>query len=298
MMSSQRRFTMSENAASKRTSKRAGFTLVELLVVIAIIALLMSILMPALARAKKQAEEVVCKSNSRQTGFVSLLFLQENDFKMPRVYQYDLRSSGGTNRSNTSCNGYIWGPLAGVAGGTVDSSGRRFYEPDEPGVKTYWGLAFKDFVTDTSIFGCPAFKNALEMIEDFKLYGADVKEFYESAYALNGWLDSANTNAIRNHAQVIVAQDHVEPRIEQGDSTSSGDMFYQPSPGVANLSHYRTGSRRTWYRAIFRHNVRRYKSDETGGRSNILWLDGGVSVLNETLGQDVRKVWYDPLRKN
>ena len=48
-------------------TKRA-FTLVELLVVIAIIALLMSILMPALARVRKQAKNVLCQANLKQLG--------------------------------------------------------------------------------------------------------------------------------------------------------------------------------------------------------------------------------------
>jgi len=65
--------------------RRKGFTLVELLVVIAVIALLVGILMPALAMERQLAYRLDCGRNLSGIGKAMLIYCKDYDDKMPRA---------------------------------------------------------------------------------------------------------------------------------------------------------------------------------------------------------------------
>ena len=94
-------------------TRRSAFTLVELLVVIGIIAVLISILMPALGRARDQANRIKCMNNVRSIMNAIVMYSSENKNALPFVNWGQIFVKGPGNAlvaSNTQAGWLYAGP--------------------------------------------------------------------------------------------------------------------------------------------------------------------------------------------
>src|SRR5690348_13949507 len=71
-----------QNKARKMKEVR-GFTLVEVLVVIAVVALLVTMLFPVFSRARENARRSACASNLKQIGLGLQMYCQDHDGRYP-----------------------------------------------------------------------------------------------------------------------------------------------------------------------------------------------------------------------
>jgi prepilin-type N-terminal cleavage/methylation domain-containing protein len=67
-------------------TQNGGFTLLELLAVIATIGTLAALLLPILSRAKSKAQGTSCLSNLRQLGFAWIMYYQDNNGSLVESY--------------------------------------------------------------------------------------------------------------------------------------------------------------------------------------------------------------------
>jgi prepilin-type processing-associated H-X9-DG protein/prepilin-type N-terminal cleavage/methylation domain-containing protein len=147
-------------AALHHRRRGAGFTLVELLVVIGIIALLISVLLPAMTKARESAKATKCMSNQKQ-AFVAIQMYCNEWLKPGRFISSD--TYHGANPSAT--------PPVTAASDASSEWGRRL---------TYNGRYLKS----PAALRCPSW--------EFNPYGSDFKSYDADAMITYGMRNRTN----------------------------------------------------------------------------------------------------------
>src|SRR5262249_24980833 len=133
---------------------RAGFTLVELLVVISIIALLLAILLPALGGARERAKTVYCTANLGELSRCATLYTTDWEVFPPCLDNYYV--SGIPNNRP----GLDWLGIGNQGGGGYVPGGPQNPNTGNPIgflAAPKFGLLYKYFLNDKLVL-CPSDK--------------------------------------------------------------------------------------------------------------------------------------------
>lgn len=80
-----------------------GFTVVELICILAVVALLAALLMPSLSRVRRIATRVVCSTGMRAFGTVGAIYLNDSEGRLPDARQWLYSAASDSDAHPMGC---------------------------------------------------------------------------------------------------------------------------------------------------------------------------------------------------
>jgi prepilin-type processing-associated H-X9-DG protein/prepilin-type N-terminal cleavage/methylation domain-containing protein len=233
-----------EETNNRLKNNREGFTLVELLMVVAIVVILFALLFTGVSNAKAKARQIQCVNNVRQLGQALQLFVAE-------FHTYPLHINGGYWKGKDTEHFTSWNAVL------ENQLSKNFPR--------------KDWADPKGVWDCPA----AEKPSDWRTNLG----YTEYGYNAGGLSSNSATNLLGLGGHRLIAEDYGPPTKEAevtvpaemialGDGLHGGKGVVQDGYGLWRVSDPQDDPTAT-RRSIKRHH----------GKANISFCDGHVESL-------------------